>query len=184
MTTHHMKLAWLVAIALVTGAAAAHAQGQPLTALRVQVVISKYQGDKKISSLPYTLSVNANDSNRSASLRMGAQVPIVSTAAGAADGKPVTSVQYKDVGTSIDCSVNSIDESRFRLNITIEDSSVYTDDRSAQGAPIRSDHPAFRSFRSIDMLILKDGQSAQYTSGTDKVSGEVVKIDVTLTVLK
>ena len=137
MTTHHMKLAWLVAIALVTGAAAVHAQGQPLMALRVQVVISKYQGDKKISSLPYTLSLNANDSNRSASLRMGAQVPIVSTAAGA-DGKPATSVQYKDVGTSIDCSASSIDDSRFRVNITIEYSSVYADDGRAQGTAIRT----------------------------------------------
>src|SRR5712664_3897430 len=45
--------------------------------LRVQVVISKYQGDKKISCLPYTVSVNSDRAR--ASLRMGGQVPIVTT---------------------------------------------------------------------------------------------------------
>jgi hypothetical protein len=33
-------------------------------------------------------------------------------------------------------------------------------------------------------LLLKDGQSAQLTSAADKISGEVLKVDVTLTVVK
>jgi len=44
--------------------------------------------------------------------------------------------------------------------------------------------PAFRSFTSSFNLLLKDGQAAQQTSATDPVSGEVLKIDVTVTVLK
>jgi hypothetical protein len=40
----------------------------------VQIVISRFQGERKISSLPYTLSVNANAGTNRASLRMGAQV--------------------------------------------------------------------------------------------------------------
>jgi hypothetical protein len=32
--------------------------------------------------------------------------------------------------------------------------------------------------------MLRDGQSTQYTAATDPVSGEVLKIDVTLTVVK
>ena len=43
--------------------------------LQVQVVISKYQGEKKIASAPYVLSVNAND-NSLARLRVGAEVPL------------------------------------------------------------------------------------------------------------
>ena len=33
-------------------------------------------------------------------------------------------------------------------------------------------------------MMLKDGQTAQFTTVTDKVSGEIVKVDVTLTVVK
>jgi len=31
---------------------------------------------------------------------------------------------------------------------------------------------------------LKDGQTAQFTTATDKVTGESVRVDVTLTVVK
>ena len=44
--------------------------------------------------------------------------------------------------------------------------------------------PAFQSFSSSMSVILKDGQSAQYTTATDKVSGEVIKVDVTLNVIR
>ena len=36
----------------------------------------------------------------------------------------------------------------------------------------------------VASAMLKDGQSTQFSAATDKVSGEVVTIDVTLTVVK
>lgn len=156
----------------------------PLVPVKVQLVISRYQGEKKISSLPYTLSVIANDrspGNNQAvrsSLRMGAQVAMT------ADGKPGGPVQYKDIGTNIDCDARSLDDGRFRLNVSIQDTSVYADGQVAQGAPRLSDIPTFRSFNSSETLILKDGQTAQYTAAADKISGEVTRVDVTLTVVK
>jgi hypothetical protein len=33
-------------------------------------------------------------------------------------------------------------------------------------------------------MMLRDAQTSQFTSATDKVNGETVKIDVTLTVVK
>ena len=33
-------------------------------------------------------------------------------------------------------------------------------------------------------MVLKDGETGQFTTATDKVSGETVKVDVTLTVVK
>jgi hypothetical protein len=44
--------------------------------------------------------------------------------------------------------------------------------------------PVFRSFRSTNTLVLRDGQTRQFTAATDRVSGEVVRIDVTLNVVK
>ena len=157
-----------------------------VTPLKVQVVLSRNQGEKKISSLPYTLSVNANGG---ASLRMGAKVPVMMITAAPApikgpDGNPIAQVgpiQYQDVGTKIDCSVSVQDDGRFRVEITVDDTSVYPDEKAANGQP---GNPSFRSFRANDSMVLKDGQTAQFTAATDKVSGETVKIDVTLTVVK
>ena len=53
-----------------------------------------------------------------------------------------------------------------------------------ESAPILKGVPAFRNFTSNFSILLKDGQSAQYASATDPVSGETLKVDVTLNVLK
>ena len=187
MTKNLMKLALVGILALCLGdtARAQEAQKGPLP-LRVQIVISRYQGDKKVSSLPYMISVNSDRAR--ASLRMGGQVPIVSTTYIAMNegkpGTPQSSVSYRDIGTSVDCTASVVDDTRFRLDLSIEDSSIYSEGAQNQNTLRGGDHPAFRSFRSSDTLILKDGQSAQFTSATDKMSGEVVKVDVTLTVVR
>ena len=117
---------------------------------------------------------------------MGAQVPVMMVAPPVLEGKPMPmpqSFQYKDVGTNIDCSANSTDDGRFRLMITIDDNSVIADPAEPQSL-IPKGTPSFRSFRTSEALLLKDGQSIQFTSATDKVTGDVVKVDVTLTVVK
>jgi len=66
--------------------------GPPMTTpLKFQIVISRYQGEKQISSMPYTLSVNAGYRGN---LRMGAKVPVMMITAVASpvngpDGKPM-----------------------------------------------------------------------------------------------
>lgn len=139
--------------------------------LRVTVVISRYQKDKKISSLPYELGVTANGPRTT--LRMGVDVPI-------AMGSSTT---YRSVGTNIDCVATSSGD-RFQLNMTVADSSVHLD-TPRQGGPAQADPvPSFRTFNSSFSALLRDGQTTQYTSATDPVSGEVMKIDVRLDVLK
>jgi hypothetical protein len=171
-------------------AAPAAPKAPVVTPLKLQVVISRYQGEKKISSLPYTLSVNgfSTTSPGRANLRMGAKIPVMMMAAPSVDGKPLKDmvtagpIQYQDVGTNIDCSVLLLEDGRYRLDVTVEDSSVYSDDQ-AKTTPT-SGSPTFRSFRASDSMVLKDGGTAQFTAATDKVSGETVKVDVTLTVVK
>src|SRR5688500_17907390 len=51
---------------------------KPLVPLDIQIVVSRYQGEKKVSSLPFSLAVNANDPAVS-QLRMGANVPVPAT---------------------------------------------------------------------------------------------------------
>lgn len=169
-----------------TAPAAAKPAPTPTVPLKVQIVISRYQGEKKISSMPYTLSVNAgaNGTNR-ASIRMGAQVPVMMMAAPVVDGQKMPAggpIQYKDIGTNIDCDAQAIEDGRFRIQVNVDDSSVYPDDQKRD--PATSGSPSFRSFRATDSMMLRDGATSQFTAAVDKVSGETVKIDVTLTVVK
>lgn len=193
----HLEVLALLALALawpavVRAQAAAGGSSQPaepgVTPLKVQVVISRFQGEKKMSSLPYTLSVNATNDIRagSANLRMGARIPVPVMMAPQVGGEPLNikagPIQYQDIGTNIDCRVATLQDGRYRLEITVEDSSVYPDDQNVAGGA--KGNPSFRSFRASDSMVLRDGGTAQFTTATDKVSGELVKVDVTLTVVK
>ena len=153
--------------------------------LRVQLVLSRFQGDKKVSSLPYTMMVHADErkgSSGRATLRLGTQVPITTMTRQGNDANAplVPSVQYRDVGTSIDCIVTALEDGRYKVEITLEDSSI----DNATGGGANTPHPAFRSFRTSDGVTLRDGQTAQSFTATDKVSGDVWKVDVTLNVVK
>jgi hypothetical protein len=156
----------------------------PAIPLKVQVLVSRFQGEKKLSSLPYTLSVNAGSR---ATLRMGAKVPVnmMMTANMPKDFPQGGPIQYQDVGTSIDCYVSTAqDDGRYRLEITIDDSSVYGDAPNPADNKPAPGNPSFRSFRASDSMALRDGQTSQFTTATDKVSGEIVKVDVTLNVVR
>ena len=148
--------------------------------LKVQIVIARYQGEKRITSMPYTLTVNAGGHSN---LRMGAKIPVVMimTSQINKDAPVPGPIQYQDVGTNIDCFSTLMEDGRIQLSITIDDSSVYPDEQNQGGA---KGNPSFRSFRANNSMVLRNGETGQFTTATDKVTGETVKVDVTLTVLK
>ncbi|HET9385011.1 MAG TPA: hypothetical protein VFO67_07670 [Gemmatimonadales bacterium] len=196
MKLHRLTIAVLVVMTVAGGAALAQEPkpapeqvvprppSRPTLAvpLEVQIVISRYQGEKKVSSLPYTLAVNAN-SGDGTQLNIGGDVPIpMTTFTPVGDGKPnpMVSYSYKNIGTSINCRATSVDDGRFDLRVEIDESSVYT---SGDGAKA-GESPSFRSFRTRNTLLLRDGQTRQYTAATDRVSGETIRIEVTLRLVK
>ncbi|MGE5362335.1 MAG: hypothetical protein ACM3NQ_25245 [Bacteroidales bacterium] len=154
-------------------------------ALKVQLVLSRYVGEKKLSSVPYSLTaVTSRDPTR---LRMSLQVPVASSTFGSTNA-PITSYTLKDVGTNIDCQAfEGQERGVYRLAITVTDTTALpastlsfakTSDTSGLPAVV------FRNFTSTFNVLLRDGQTGQFTSATDPVNGEVLKIDVTLNVLK
>jgi hypothetical protein len=176
----------------------AKAQQAPQTApktqsipLQLQIAISTFQGQKKIGSVPYMLSVSAVApgpfNNPPAQLRLGNRVPVPTMKQPTVDGKSVadmpgmltspTSFTYQDIGTNIDCFASITDDGRFELAISIEDSSIREEKRN--------EPPLIRSFRLRNqVVVLRDGQSTQFTAATDRISGEVIRVDVTLNVVK
>ena len=164
------------------------------TPLRVQVLFTKLQGERKVASLPYTLVCNADENRFPSRVRMGIEVPLASAVAKNPDAP--AALHYKNVGTNIDCSASAAADGRYKLNLSIEQSSVYSGPESgtrAPGAPgtnwtaadlTAAGAPLFRTFSTTFSPILRDGESSQYTVATDPVSGEVVRIDVTVNVVK
>jgi hypothetical protein len=157
--------------------------------LDLEVVISRYQGDKKTSSLPYSLAVNASIQQEKTSLRMGANVPVPTTSftpVQTADGKPapspLVSYNYQDIGTNIDCSARPLGDGRFVVSITASERSVVQSGTNVAGAVAGA--PVIRNFSASNSLVLRDGQTRQFTAAADRITGEVVKIDVTLKVAK
>jgi hypothetical protein len=165
------------------------------TPLRVQLTISTFEGEKKISSVPYTLSVTAvtGSQPKLSQLRMGTKIPLPSTKPVTVDGKPIAEampglptggapVTYREIGTNIDCSAWVGEGGRYELQITVEDSSIPRED--AARAAKTQEPPMIRSFRLSNRVILRDGQSTQFTAATDRITGETVRIDVTVSVAK
>jgi len=158
--------------------------------VQVHVVISRLQGQKKLSSVPYAIAVNAGwlAPARGSQLRAGARVPVpVTTMQGSGDAakQPIRSYNYEQLGTSIDCSVAQFEGGLFSVFVTVSDTSVDLPSPTGQGAmQTLNEVPIIRNFTSTNELTLRDGQSAQFTAATDRISGEVTRVDVTLNVVK
>ncbi|HLQ78862.1 MAG TPA: hypothetical protein VK210_16005 [Terriglobia bacterium] len=142
--------------------------------VKIQIVISRYDGDRKISSLPFTLLATANGGNN-CSLRIGAQVPVPTTAG---------AYTYQSVGTDIDCRI-ATEAGRYKLDLTINDKSVIEARTTTPAAASAAQSaPSFRSFTYNNSISMKEGETKQFVSAADKSNGEAVKVDVTLTLDK
>jgi hypothetical protein len=155
--------------------------------LKVTVVFTEFEGEKKLNSLPYALFLKTDERERFVGrVRVGVRVPIWT---GAKDSQ----VQYQDVGSNLDCWAQAADDGRYVLDLSLERSSIYPssagkDDHSTEGKsddqPHYANQPMLRTFRANLALMLRDGQTTQSTVATDPLNGHVVKVDVTLNVLK
>jgi hypothetical protein len=153
----------------------------------VEVVISRYQGEKKISSLPYFMAVNAGERAQPTKLRMGANVAVASsTFTPTVDGKPapnpLASYNYRDVGTNIDCSARPLGDGRFVVVVSVGERSLVQPPPTCNS--VADCAPVIRNFEAENNLVLRDGQTRQFTAAADRITGEVVKVDVTLKVAK
>lgn len=199
-----------LALAIAAGSPLAAQQAQPtpkrVPAARVSVVLERYQADKKVSSLPFSLWLTPqfqNGTQSSGSVRIGVQVPIGSTTTtrGTTSGNTTSSnvmavPQYQDVGTQIDCHLFPTDQDGlYILAIRLSDSSIYDPNAareaalvarglaSAKASPI-PESPLFRNFTFDNSVQMHDGQTAEYVNAADKITGEIVKAIVTLNVQK
>jgi hypothetical protein len=170
-----MMLALLAVLAFAAVAQEPKAKPDPLTPavtpLRVQVVLAEYDGEKKVSSLPYSFTVNADERRaRPGSLiRNGVRIPVVTAK---------DQFTYVDIGTNVDCSATLQEDGRYKLQMTLDRSSVSPESSGGSGTPV------IRQFRMDLNPVLKDGQTVESVASTDPLTGHVYHVSVTLNVLK
>jgi len=144
----------------------------PQVSFKVDFVLTRFQGDKKLSSLPYSLLVASG--RNSATLRSGSQIPVPAV-------KEANTVTYQTVGVSITVStILALSDGRYSVQLNFDDSSVM--DSNAPGASTLG--PVIRSNSVSSNILVREGQPLQFSVATDKVSGETLKAELTLTVLK
>jgi hypothetical protein len=147
-----------------------------ITPLRVQVVFNEFDGEKKVSSLPYTLMVNADAGGPLASIRMGLRVPIRTSG---------STFNYMDMGTNIDGRAEREEDGRFLLSLSVERSTTYSPQiQGVDSKQMASEQPVVQQFRSQLNLLIRDSQTIQSTVSTDPLTGRVIKVDVTVSVAK
>jgi hypothetical protein len=155
--------------------------GKGVVPLKVTVVFSEYDGEKKLSSLPYALFLKADESSHFVGrVRMGVRVPIWT-------GGKDSAIQYQDVGSNLDCFAQAAEDGKYMLDLSLERSSIYpnSSEYPAASKPEEQPHqPLLRQFRANLALMLRDGQTTQNTIATDPLNGHIVKVEVTLNVVK
>jgi hypothetical protein len=157
--------------------------------LKVGVVVTELDGTKKISSLPYTFYVNADDAGRgsTSSVRVGLRVPVTT---GNSGNGAAAQFQYMDIGTNLDCGAATTADGHFKLYLSVDRSYLTAiDDKktpglAGDGVSISSGNPIVQHFSSSYNLILHDGQTMEATSTTDPITGRVLQISVTVNVVK
>lgn len=166
----------------------------PISSYKLDVVLARYQGDKKISNMPFVLygATSTTSSTARMSLRLGVDVPVGSatvtrgTAAPnntSSESSTSTQVNYRNVGTQIDCYVTDPNGGIYPVQVNIQDSSIFNADDVKGGLKL-VDPMAFRTFSFVNTLPMKDGQTIEFVSAVDKISGEVLKVTLTFTVVK
>jgi hypothetical protein len=158
------------------------------TPIKVQIVFTEFEGDKKIKSLPYVMYMNAPDSSELRAgwvkFRIGSRLPVYV-------GK--NEMQYMDVGTNVDARSAYTGDGHVLLQMTLERSWVegevsvpMTKSDSSPSDPSGGhfQEPIVRGFKSELDLKLREGQPVESNMATDPISGRVLKVEISFAVVK
>jgi hypothetical protein len=158
------------------------------TSIKLQIIFAEFDGDKKVKSLPYVMYMNAPNSPELKAgwdkMRIGSRIPVYT-------GN--NQMQYQDVGTNIDARSAYAEGGHLVLQLDFERSWVEgdvsvpitkTDAASSDTASGHFREPIIRAFRSELYMKLHEGQPVESTMATDPISGKVVKVEISFTVVK
>lgn len=162
---------------------------------QLDITLTRYQGDKKIGTAPFVVMLNAARNVPYTTVESGLDIPIGTsnsdtTQTSGAQGNSPRAVRtqkvettYRTVGTRISCSVSRADESTYVVYLDVRDSRVLERD-IARRVSAATTANLFRTLSHTSSLQMKEGETKLFAVLADQASGETVKIDVKLTILK
>jgi hypothetical protein len=166
---------------------------EPSTPVKLQVVLSEYDGTKKIANLVYTIPLlvpGLKPGGAYSTLRIGVKVPVTTADSKTGD----TQIQYIDVGTNIDARVAHADGGKYQMELKVDRSSLYVSARDQDGKTVGKEwsdgeappttQPFVRQYRGDVAMLLREGQPTEGTVATDPLTGHVFKVEVTLNLVK
>jgi hypothetical protein len=153
-------------------AKAPEAMKPPGKRLRVQFQETRLRGDSTKATRATTLALHADAEG--ASVSVGSQIPI------SVAGKEVPTTLFKSAGVEGKVKVETLPDGRYRLDAHFEESSVLEAGGGA-AAPTSGDNPILLVVRGESRLVLREGETVPFASAVDPVTGEVVRVDLTVT---
>jgi hypothetical protein len=152
-------------------AKAPEAVNPPGKRLRVQFQETRLRGESTTVTRETTLALHADAEG--ASVSVGSQIPI------SVAGKEVPTTVIKGVGVEGRATVKTLPDGRYRLEARFEESSVL--EAGGGAAPTSGDNPILLVVRGESTLVLREGETVPFASAVDPVTGEVVRVDLTVT---
>jgi hypothetical protein len=162
-------------------------KAKPSIPVKLMVVLTENDGEKKVASLPYSILVNADAASPgshvqySSFTRIGVRVPVPS---GGKEGQST----FVDVGSNIDCGVQAEEDGRFTVHLNFERSSLYFQGRGDEKGTIKTvetGQPYIPTIRAQSLLVtVKDGQSLEVLTATDPLNGHVFRLNLALNIQK
>ena len=100
----------------------------------------------------------------------------------------VTPFTYRSLGTSIDVTAVASSPGKFGLLIAVSESSLQPRDAAGQSKettelPLQN-QPIFENYQSSNTVHVRDGETTQFTASTNRLTGEVVRVEVMVKVVK
>lgn len=166
---------------------AAQAKPEPVVVpLQATVVITRYKSDKAqtvVSRMPFEVWVNTGGAS---TVMFNSDVPVPTTTFATAEGAekptPVTTFNHRSIGTQLTIEARALADGRFSLGVSISDSQIVP--WPAFDPSIGGPRTANQNHRAQATLVLRDGQTVQHSLTSDRVSGDLTKVEVTLNVVK
>jgi len=159
------------------GAARAGAQEQeaekaPGRRLNVRFEERRQHGNSETASRSCTLSLHADAGG--ARFFVGAQVLITVN-----ESEALTRL-FKNAGVTAEVTATTLPDGRYRLDARFEESSPLARGEDAGPAP-PAENPILRVVKSESAVTLREGETVPFASAVDPVTGEIVRIDLTVT---
>jgi type II secretory pathway component HofQ len=140
--------------------------------LLVRFQETRLRGESTTATRPCTVALHA-DAGR-ARVFVGTQAAIT-----VAD-KDAPASMFKSAGVEARVSVTTLPDGRYRLDASFEESSVLAAG-TGTGATTAGGNPILQVVRGQSQVTLREGETVPFANAVDPVTGEVVRVDLTLT---